>query len=685
MDEDVAVNVRISERAGSTRNRVVPDTVVADPNAIAAAARFARMATRTPAVATVDTTRTLKPILAPTYPEWQAFMPPVGFRLVAAFRLWNTIHYFSPYKHVMGSDWNAALRVAIPKVEAARDSADFVRAIGEFAAKLNDTHVGVSSAAFQQSVGGLTPPPIRVRFIENQLVITKLPIDSVRTRTGLRVGDVVVDVDGEPIELRFQRLSPFYAASTPQSMRNRLSTVILNGPDRSVAKLTIRDSTGATRTVELQRTFTFNAVLFAKDRSGTSLFRILPGNIGYVDLDRLPSTLTDSMFTALRDTRAIIFDMRGYPLSTAWSIGPRINANPEPTPAATFRRLVVPSPDTTETTVFQFTQPIPNRGAAPRYTGQTVMLIDERAISQSEHTGLFFLAANGTKLIGSPTTGANGDVTSLQIPGRISIGFTGHDVRFPDDKQLQRKGHTPDIAVLPTIAGIRAGRDEVLETAFRYLGGTGLIPADTGRDLPPPPPPAPPRALPPEPAPEGWNVSGNPQLGIRAGLDVNSARTGTSSGHITTTGAGSATITQLIKPTDYVGKRVRFAAYVRAQFGAPSNNAAAALWMRVDGDKGILAFDNMSDRAVRQSAGWARLEVVLDVPEGARGISFGMLFGGPGEAWIDDATFEAVGTDVATTGRPSTTSPDPAAMARMIEGYLTRPTQPVNLGFEVRR
>jgi len=32
-------------------------------------------------------------------------------------------------------------------------------------------------------------------------------------------------------------------------------------------------------------------------------------------------------------------------------------------------------------------------------------------------------------------------------------------------------GLKPDVEVLPTIAGIRAGRDEVLEKALAYLSG----------------------------------------------------------------------------------------------------------------------------------------------------------------------------------------------------------------------
>jgi C-terminal processing protease CtpA/Prc len=106
------------------------------------------------------------------------------------------------------------------------------------------------------------------------------------------------------------------------------------------------------------------------------------------------------------------------------------------------------------------------------YRGKTVMLIDERAISQSEHTGLFFEAANNTTFVGSPTMGANGDITTLTLPGDIVVSFSGHDVRHADGRQLQRVGLVPHIEARPTIKGIRDGRDEVLERARIFLSET---------------------------------------------------------------------------------------------------------------------------------------------------------------------------------------------------------------------
>jgi C-terminal processing protease CtpA/Prc len=100
-----------------------------------------------------------------------------------------------------------------------------------------------------------------------------------------------------------------------------------------------------------------------------------------------------------------------------------------------------------------------------------VMLIDERTQSQAEHTGLFLRAANGTAFIGSPTAGADGDVTTLVVPGGIELSFSGQGVEAVDGTRLQRVGLKPDVLVRPTLAGIRAGRDEVLERALTWVRG----------------------------------------------------------------------------------------------------------------------------------------------------------------------------------------------------------------------
>ena len=204
---------------------------------------------------------------------------------------------------------------------------------------------------------------------------------------------------------------------------------------------------------------------FGVQRTGQVL-AILPGNVGYADLDRLPLDRVDEMFEKFRDTKAIVFDMRGYPKSTGADIAKRLAE--KPFGAGRGGRLIVMSPDreAREADLGQF--PLSDK---PKYRGKTVLLIDERAISASETTGMWFKSANGTTYIGSASAGADGSVNGFRLPlGGIQVYFTSEEFMHADGRQLQRIGLLPDIEVKPTINGIREGRDEVLEKALEFLG-----------------------------------------------------------------------------------------------------------------------------------------------------------------------------------------------------------------------
>ena len=47
--------------------------------------------------------------------------------------------------------------------------------------------------------------------------------------------------------------------------------------------------------------------------------------------------------------------------------------------------------------------------------------------------------------------------------------ISGIGVFYPDKRPTQRVGIVPDIEVKPTIAGIRAGRDELLDAAIAEI------------------------------------------------------------------------------------------------------------------------------------------------------------------------------------------------------------------------
>jgi hypothetical protein len=391
---------------------------------------------------------------------------------------------------------------------------------------------------------------------------------------------------------------------------------------------------------------------------------VLPGNVGYADLSRLNVPDVPQALARFASTRAIVFDLRGYPHGTAWPIAERFIA--APTRMALFRTPVrrVPLglssgegadflPETRD--FYQVLEP-----RSPRYHKPVVVVIDARAISQSEHTGLFLAEAAHARFVGEPTTGANGDVTRFFLPGGISANFTGQAVLHANGAQLQRIGLIPDVRVAQTLKGVRNGDDELLAAGLREalrIGGAdaatvrGALAVERGREhadalaqMQPPPPPPPVSAANATPLPDSFAARG---AGYDGGHDPSvrhvDGRTIVLRATSETT-AAFGILSEAIPVDSYRGKRVRVSGYLRS-----ADTASGSFWLRVDGPSGAESFDNMHDRALMGTNDWTPFAIVLDVPADAKVLVGGLLLQGHGTIWADDVRIDVVDSRVPTT------------------------------------
>lgn len=457
-----------------------PDAIINQPNAgtgsdaaLAAAIKAATSPAANRSKAAPEPPPAMRPYFDNPYAEMT--FPDAPHRLLALFRFWNVINYFFPYKHLLDEPWENVLTRFIPQFEANKDELEYQRTVLELVTNLHDSHGftgGTNKLA--ESLGNYYPP-LNVSYVEGQTVITSLLDEAAAQAAGVKVGDVVMAIDGEPVAARRERFGRLLAASTPQWLQFNIHRRLLRGAKENKIKLSIKSEEGTPREVELERKLSaadYSRAVIAQTERPTPVYGVLPSGYGYIDLARLQNADADKALDAVMKTPALIFDMRGYPNGTAWSIAPRLTKKRNVT-AALFRRPLLEatslaSSDYAGATDFAFEQQLPPpRGET--YTGRVVMLINESAISQAEHTCLFFESATKVTFIGSPTAGANGDVTNVVLPGGITVNFSGHDVRHADGRQLQRVGIQPDVRVEPTIRGLRAGRDEVLEAALKFL------------------------------------------------------------------------------------------------------------------------------------------------------------------------------------------------------------------------
>jgi C-terminal processing protease CtpA/Prc len=114
----------------------------------------------------------------------------------------------------------------------------------------------------------------------------------------------------------------------------------------------------------------------------------------------------------------------------------------------------------------------------PHYPGRIVILVDEVSLSQAEYTAMAMRVAPGAVVVGSQTSGADGNISNIPLPFGMSTLISGLGVFTPQGASTQQVGIAHDVEALPTIEGIAAGRDEVLEVGIRQILGASASQAD---------------------------------------------------------------------------------------------------------------------------------------------------------------------------------------------------------------
>ncbi len=402
-----------------------------------------------------------------SYPDSR--YPSAEYRILAAFKIWGVIHEFFAYRDLMDEDWDDLFASFLPRFIAAKDAREYDLTVADMLTHTFDSHVTVTSDEMSNFFGNANPG-VRLRLVEKQPVITEIVDDSVKT-AGLHVGDIVAKIDGTPTSVRFNKLQDYISGSTAQRRGYDSIQRVLDGVEGSTVTLLIAGQDGPPREVTVKRATASD--ISRSTKSIGDVIRTLPDNIGYVDLTRLPDEQVPDIFAKLRGAKAIIFDARGEVTRAKQAIASHLTSADDIAGAiVTGPMALLPDVPTTisltSTASYFFVEKIPD-AREPKYSGKTVMLIDERTIGAAEHLGLWLEAANNTAFIGTASAGAEGEISNFVLPGGITVTFSGRDVRHGNTGKLQRLGLQPTVVAAPTVKGIRQGSDEVLDKAVEYL------------------------------------------------------------------------------------------------------------------------------------------------------------------------------------------------------------------------
>jgi hypothetical protein len=388
----------------------------------------------------------------------QIAFPDSGYQLLALFRWWNILQYWAPDREVAGQDWPAVIAAFIPKLTLAKDKTAYQLALFELIAKANDTHANLWSSLDARPPVGECALPIKLRFVDNKPAIHRL--DSADGT--FRSGDILNSFDGVSIQSLVDKWSIYYADSNDAARQRDLAASLTRGACGPVSVEITRDG----RPVQIHSVRIKMKEEWATHDQPGDTFRLLSPAIAYLKLSSIKVADLPAYFEKAKNTKGMIIDIRNYPAEfVPFALGAYFATRL--TPFVSFTHADPANPG-----AFQFGDG-PSIAPGPvHYGGKVVILVDETSQSQAEYTTMALRAMPNSTVVGSTTAGADGNVSSITLPGQLSTMISGLGVFYPDHRPTQRIGIVPDVMVKPTIQGVAAGRDEVLESAVHLIDGS---------------------------------------------------------------------------------------------------------------------------------------------------------------------------------------------------------------------
>jgi len=399
----------------------------------------------------------------PSYNEM--LYPELSYRLLALFRYWNIVNYFFPYRELCDQKWSTVLSDMLPEFVNAKNQEGYIFACMKLATKIDDSH----GFLFPDLKTGLFKVPFEVQFIENKLVVTKFTGIDTYVKEKIKIGDVITNIDGEPVEDIVKRILPYIPASNNPVKLRQISSKILTGNSTTVAIVIQRDEKLFKINISRYDPRLLNIPEYSNPQPDKEGYRILENNIGYV----LPSSCKDEDVKTgtekvLDDTKGVIIDFRCYPNSNyvASSFLPHLNLLEK---GSFFPEILSNARVTYPGYFFEQKNIRPAIVLQKNYDQKVIVIVNEYTQSAAEEQVMCFQTASNVTVIGSTTSGADGRIVNFSLPGNIRTRMTGMGVYYPDGGKTQRIGIRINEIVKPTIAGIRTGRDELLERAIKII------------------------------------------------------------------------------------------------------------------------------------------------------------------------------------------------------------------------
>ncbi|HEV3470101.1 MAG TPA: S41 family peptidase, partial [Pyrinomonadaceae bacterium] len=223
--------------------------------------------------------------------------------------VWELVRtrYYDP--SLRGVDWPALGESLRPLAARARDEAEFYAVLRRLLGSLRDPHTRVfpPGESADWRVQRFVTVGVSLRELGGELLVTSVARESEAERAGVRPGDAVLSVDGEPAAALVARRLAEQPGAGASSARLLAVTRLFDGPrDTAVSVVFRRESGGGERALRLRREVFSRVPELRVRRAG--------GGVAVAQFNIFTEEIAARFVRALRDeargARALVVDLR---------------------------------------------------------------------------------------------------------------------------------------------------------------------------------------------------------------------------------------------------------------------------------------------------------------------------------------------------------------------------------------
>ncbi|MFY1047356.1 S41 family peptidase [Chryseobacterium sp. GP-SGM7] len=393
---------------------------------------------------------------------------PLEYRFLALAKIQGVVDYLFPHKYLMDKDFNAFFKTMLEENLKSNNRKDFEIIMAKLVAKMEDSHalpfyrqLNNKKEIFNASYFA----PFDFQIVDDHLLVTKLIFSDACAKAGINIGDKITSIGGKSISQMLKEKGDLISVSNKEKLKHTLSKYennliwTDNLPTKTLKIQSLKDNKSSSKTVDfiditnkekyaVLENYLKEKILKAQGKKlnhkDIAYFKIDDTYkfINTTDNDKMDAKM-DSILADASMKKTIVFDMRDYP---DWGgfvfhyvykyFSPKENY---------FSKYYAPNLKNIGTFFYREDSmhyfPEIKDKKTHSYNGKVFILVNPETRSASEWYSMSLQKIFPQSVtIGQQTSGGDGDLVKVKLPGNYLLEFTGNGIFYPDNSQTQQIG-----------------------------------------------------------------------------------------------------------------------------------------------------------------------------------------------------------------------------------------------------